>query len=176
MINEKINKALNAQINMEYASAYEYLAMSAHFLDLNLNGFAQWMRVQAQEELIHGMKIYDFLDEREGKIELTEIPTPQGTWENPLAVFEDALKNEKAVSKSIYKIVDLALEERDHATNTFMQWFVSEQVEEEASVTRVIDNLKLVGNEGNGLFLLDRDMGEREPRSPDSISEPPTSQ
>jgi len=161
IINTKITAALNAQLNMEYYSAYSYLAMSAYFLTENLNGFAHWMRVQAQEELTHGMKIYDFLDDREADIRLSTIDTPKQSWDSPLEVFEDTLAQEQKVSQSIYNIADLALSERDHATHTFLQWFITEQVEEEAIVKEVIDTLKLVGIKGNGLFLLDRDLAQR---------------
>jgi len=161
MIKEKILDLLNEQINLEYHSSYSYLAMSKYFLEHNLNGFANWMRIQAQEELIHGMKVFDFIDERDGKIQFADIKQPREEWDGPLEVFKDALANEKLVSEKIYDLVDISLSERDHATNTFLQWFVSEQVEEEATIKEVIDNLKLVGNDGNGLFLLDRDLGQR---------------
>ena len=162
MINSKIAAALNDQLNMEYHSAYSYLAMSAYFLTQNLNGFAHWMRVQAQEELAHGMKIYDFLDDREAEIRFRALDALKQNWENPLDVFEDSLAHEQKVSQSIYNIADLALSERDHATHTFLQWFIAEQVEEEAAVKELIDTLKLVGTEGNGLFLLDRDLARRD--------------
>lgn len=171
MINEKITKALNEQINLEYASAYAYLAMSSYFLAKNLNGFAHWLRVQAQEELVHGMKIYDFVSERDGQITLSDIPAPKSNWDDALAVFQDARENEKEVSTSIYNLVDLSLKEHDHATNNFLQWFVSEQVEEESAVNKVIDTLKLVGADGNGLFLVDRDLNQRVP----STAPPPQS-
>ena len=112
MINTKIAAALNEQLNMEYYSAYSYLAMSAYFLTQNLNGFAHWMRVQAQEELTHGMKIYDFLDDREADIRFSAIETPKQSWDSPLEVFEDSLAQEQKVSQSIYNIADLALSER----------------------------------------------------------------
>ena len=161
MIKDNILTSLNAQINLEYHSSYSYLAMSKYFLEQNLNGFANWMRVQAQEELVHGMKIFDFVNERDGSIQFSDIKKPRQHWDSPLNAFEDALDNEKIVSESIYNIVDLSLSERDHATNAFLQWFVSEQVEEESLIKEVIDNLKLVGNDGNGLFLLDRDLSQR---------------
>jgi len=161
MISEKMVAALSNQINLEYRAAYSYLAMSSYFLSRNFKGFANWMRVQAQEELVHGTKIFDFVDERDAQVQFADIQTPPQTWDNPLSVFENALANERKVSESIYDLVDLSLSERDHATNTFLQWFVSEQVEEEATIKEVIDNLKLVGNDGNGLFLLDRDLGQR---------------
>lgn len=162
MINSKIAAALNDQLNLEYYSAYSYLAMSAYFLTQNLNGFAHWMRVQAQEELAHGMKIYDFLDDREAEIRFRALDAPKQNWDSPLDVFEDSLAHEQKVSQSIYNIADLALSERDHATHTFLQWFIEEQVEEEAAVKELIDTLKLVGAEGNGLFLLDRDLAQRD--------------
>ena len=162
MINSKIAAALNDQLNLEYYSAYSYLAMSAYFLTQNLNGFAHWMRVQAQEELAHGMKIYDFLDDREAEIRFRALDAPKQNWDGPLDVFEDSLAHEQKVSQSIYNIADLALSERDHATHTFLQWFIEEQVEEEAAVKELIDTLKLVGAEGNGLFLLDRDLAQRD--------------
>lgn len=176
MISEKIAAVLNDQINMEYYSAYSYLAMAAYFLTLNLNGLAHWMRIQAQEELTHGMKIYDFLDNREGDICLQAIDAPQKTWKNPLEAFEDALGHEKKVSQSIYDIADFALSERDHATHTFLQWFISEQVEEEAAVKEVIDTLKLVGMEGNGLFLFDRDLAQRQFKGIQAVPEEPAAQ
>ncbi len=162
MIKTKIVAALNEQLNMEYHAAYSYLAMSAYFLTQNLNGFAHWMRVQAQEELTHGMKIYDFLDDREADIRFRAIDAPKQEWDSPLDVFEDTLAHERKVSQSIYHIAELALSERDHATHTFLQWFIAEQVEEEAAVKEVVDALKLVGLEGNGLFLLNRDLAQRQ--------------
>lgn len=162
MINSKIAAALNDQLNLEYYSAYSYLAMSAYFLTQNLNGFAHWMRVQAKEELGHGMKIYDFLDDREAEIRFQALDAPKQNWDSPLDVFEDSLAHEQKVSQSIYNLADLALSERDHATHTFLQWFIAEQVEEEAAVKELIDTLKLVGTEGNGLFLLDRDLAQRD--------------
>ncbi|MDA0709666.1 MAG: ferritin [bacterium] len=161
MIKTNILTALNAQINMEYHSSYSYLAMSKFFLEQNLNGFATWMRVQAQEELAHGMRIFDFVNERDGSIHFGEIQQPRQEWASAQEAFEEALANERNVSESIYALIDLALSERDHATNAFLQWFVSEQVEEESSIKEVIDTLKLVGKDGNGVFILDRDLAQR---------------
>jgi ferritin len=161
MVKEKIAVLLNEQINMEYGSSYGYLAMAKYFHEQNLNGFANWMRVQAQEELIHGMKIFDFMTERDGIIHFSDIKQPCQIWDSVLHAFESALANENKVSESIYGIVEMSLKERDYATNNFLQWFVAEQVEEEAMIKEVIDALKLVGTDGNGLFLLDRDFGQR---------------
>ncbi len=161
MIRENMQDALNEQINHEFYSAYVYTAMSAYFSSKNLNGFANWMRVQAQEELQHAMRVYDFLVDRDGEIELQDIKCPPKSWDSPLAAFQKAKENETELSARINDLVDLSLEVRDHATNTFLQWFVSEQVEEEAAVNEIIDTLKLVGDDGNGLFLVDRDLAQR---------------
>lgn len=161
MIGDKIERALNDQLHSEFSAAYLYLSMSAYFRSINLNGFAAWMRAQAQEELMHGMKIYDFINEREGAVALKEIDAPTAAWDSPLAAFENAYEHEKEVTAQIYELVDLSLEVRDHATNTFLQWFVTEQVEEEATASDIVHKLKLVGSDGNGLFLLDRDLGGR---------------
>ncbi|MDE2998183.1 MAG: ferritin [Gemmatimonadota bacterium] len=161
MIKETVQVALNQQLNSELYASYYYLSMSAYFHATNLTGFASWMRAQAQEELIHAMKIYDFINDREGEIALTTVAAPTRHWDDSLAAFEDAYRHEKAVTAQIYDLVDLSVEERDHATNTFLQWFVTEQVEEEATASDIVNKLKLVGNDGNGLFLLDRDLGTR---------------
>ena len=163
MLSAKIQKALNDQINAEFASAYIYLSMAACFTSVNLNGFAQWMRVQAQEEMGHGMRIYDFLNDREGEVRLKQVAAPPATWQSPLAAFENVYSHEQEVTSKIYAIVDLSLKERDHATNTAMQWFVTEQVEEEATASDIVKKLKLVGDDANGLFLMDRDLGTRVP-------------
>ena len=161
MISKKIQSALNDQLNAEFYAAYLYLGMSACFHATGLNGFSDWMRVHAQEEMMHGMKIYEFLNSRDGKVELKQIDAPPGKWSSTLAAFENALKHEKEVTAQINNLVDLAVGERDHATNVFLQWFVTEQVEEEATIGKIVAQLKLIGTDGNGLFLLDRDMGSR---------------
>ncbi|MDA0745287.1 MAG: ferritin [bacterium] len=161
MLNKKIQAALNNQLNSEFFAAYYYLSMSTYFHSINLNGFADWMRTQAQEEMTHGMKIYDFINDREGQVQLQKIDAPDATWDHPLAAFQAAYEHEKEVTTQIYNLVDRSLEERDHATNTFLQWFVTEQVEEESMASDIVNKLKLVGNDGNGLFILDRDLGLR---------------
>ncbi len=161
MITQRMQDALNGQLNLEFDGAYSYLSMSAHFHTLNLNGFANWMRVQAREELRHAMKFDDFIVDRDGEVDLQEVKAPPKKWETALDVFEDAFRQEQNVSAEIHGLVDLSLEHRDHATNTFLQWFVSEQVEEEAIISELVDTLKLVGSDGNGLFLLDRDLSQR---------------
>lgn len=161
MIDEKMQDALNRQLNAELYSAYLYLSMSAYFLSVNLGGFANWMRVQAQEELTHAMKFYDYVNERGGRVVLQAVDEPPSEWNSPLVVFEHVYQHEQKVTGMINKLVDLAVEARDHATNNFLQWFVSEQVEEEASAEEVVQRLKLVGDDPSGLFMIDRELAQR---------------
>ncbi len=161
MISKKMEKALNEQVNAELFSAYLYLSMEAYFKSLNLNGFANWMRVQTQEEVAHAMKIYGFIDERGGRIALKAIEGPQTKWDSPLAVFKDIYKHEQKVTSLINNLVNLAIEEKDHATNTFLQWFVNEQVEEEASADQVVQQLKMMEKAPGGMFMLDRELAQR---------------
>ncbi len=161
MISKKIEKALNEQVNAELFSAYLYLSMEAYFKSLNLNGFANWMRVQTQEEISHAMKIYGFIDERGGRITLKTIDGPQTKWDSPLAVFKAVYEHEQKVTGLINNLVDLAIKEKDHATNTFLQWFVNEQVEEEASADQAVQQLKMMEKAPGGMFMLDRELGQR---------------
>jgi ferritin len=162
MFKEKIIKILNKQINEELFSSYLYLSMSSYFSSNNLDGFAKWMRIQSQEENEHAMKIYEYILQRDGKVVLTTIETPKAVWKSPLEAFQDALKHEKHISSCIHKIVDLAIQEKDHPTSNFFQWFVSEQVEEEANATNVLEKLKMIGDNKGGLFMLDRELGQRQ--------------
>jgi ferritin len=161
MIKEKIQDALNKQINAELYSSYLYLSMSAYFESINLKGFASWMRVQTQEELVHAMKFYDYLIERGGKVVLSSIESPPTEWPSPLAIFENAYQHEQKVTGLINDLVDLAIAEKDHATNIILQWFVSEQVEEEASADEVVQKIKLMGDARGGIFMLDRELAQR---------------
>lgn len=161
MISEKMEEALNGQVNAELYSAYLYLSMGSYFKSLNLNGFAGWMRVQTQEEVIHAMKIYDFINERGGRVILKAIEGPPTEWDSPLAVFEAVYVHEQKVTGLINDLVDLAIKEKDHATNTFLQWFVNEQVEEESSADEVVQQLKMMENAPGGMFMLDRELGQR---------------
>jgi ferritin len=161
MIDEKMQEALNKQLNAELYSSYLYLSMSAYFQSVNLAGFANWMRVQAQEELAHALKFYDYVNERGGRVVLQPVDEPPSEWDSPLAVFEHVYEHEQKVTGLINKLVDLAVEARDHATNNFLQWFVSEQVEEEASADEVVQKLKLVGDAPGGLFMVDRELAQR---------------
>jgi ferritin len=161
MISKKLETAINEQINAELYSAYLYLSMSAYFESVNLNGFANWMRMQAQEEQMHAMKFFDYLNERGGRITLRDIKAPQSDWESPVEVFENVYSHEQKVTGMIHGLVDMAIEENDHAANNFLQWYVEEQVEEESSADEIVENLKLLGDSGNGLFMLDRELGKR---------------
>lgn len=161
MLNEKIEKALNDQSNAEMYSAYLYLAMSAYFESISLKGFANWMMVQAQEEMSHAMKFYDFINERGGRVTLQAIDAPPKEWTSPLAVFEATYEHEQKVTGLINNLVELAQEEHDHATNIFLQWFVSEQVEEEDGADEILQKIKLMGDAQGGMFLLDRELAGR---------------
>ena len=161
MISPKIEKALNEQINAEMFSAYLYLAMVAYFQDKNLSGFANWMTVQNQEETFHAMKFFRYVSERGGRVTLGAIEKPQFEWESPLAAMEAAQKHEAYITGRINSLVDLAIKEKDHATASFLGWFVDEQVEEEDNVNDVVQKLRLFGADGGGLFMMDRDLATR---------------
>ena len=163
MLTEKMQTALNGQLNAELYSSYLYLSMNAYFKSVNLDGFANWMHYQAQEELGHSMKFYDFIIQRGGKAVLSQIEAPPTEWDSPMAVFEATLAHEQKVTGLINDLVEIAHEERDHATNIFLQWFVSEQVEEEESVGGVLEQLKLMGDAKGGLFMIDRELAKRSP-------------
>ena len=165
MSNAKMFKALNDQIKFEYYSSYMYLSMSAYFADAGLPGCSHWMRMQADEELLHANKFFDFVLSRGGKVTLQGIEAPPNAWKNPLEVFQAGLKHEQFVTSRINTLMDLALSSKDHATHTFLQWFVTEQVEEEENFTDLINQLKLIKGEGHGLLLIDRDLGLRQPAS-----------
>ena len=163
MINEKIEKALNAQINKEFFSSYLYLSMSSYFESKNLTGLATWMKIQADEEHLHASKFYAYVIQKGGRAILTSIETPKSDWKSVVEVFEDTYTHEKFITASIDELVNLSLEVKDHATNNFLQWFVTEQVEEEANVTKIIDDLKMIGDNSYGIFMLDRELGTRQP-------------
>lgn len=161
MISERMQEALNGQLNAELYSSYLYLSMAAYFQGQNMGGCANWMRVQAQEEDTHAMKFYNFINERGGRVVLKTIDGPPTEWDSALAAFEAVLEHEQKVTGLINELVELALAEHDHATNIFLQWFVTEQVEEEDSANDVIQQIKMVGEAEGGLFMLDRELGQR---------------
>ncbi|NJE48475.1 ferritin [Thermococcus sp. 9N3] len=161
MLSERMLKALNEQLNKELFSAYFYLGIAAYFKEKGLDGFASWMEAQAEEELGHAMKFYDYIFNRGGTVELERIEKPKQDFESPLKAFEAVYLHEVGVTQSIFKLVDLAEEEKDRATYQFLQWFVEEQVEEEASTKAIVDKLKIIGDNPHGLFMLDRELGAR---------------
>ena len=152
---------LNRQVNAELYSSYLYLSMAAYFESINLKGFANWMKIQAQEEVIHAMKFFDYINERGGRVTLDTIKKPPAEWKSPLDVFETTYKHEVNVTKMINSLVDLAIREKDHATYNMLQWFVAEQVEEEASADAIRQQLKFIGKDGRGLLMLDRELSRR---------------
>lgn len=161
MLKKKIEDALNEQVNAEMFSAHLYLSMSSYCESINLSGAANWLRVQYQEEMVHAFKLFDFIIERGGRATLKEIDAPQAEWDSPLAAFEAAYGHEQKITALINGLVDLALAESDHATNAFLQWFVTEQVEEEASADAIVQRLRLAGDQGAGMFMIDRELGAR---------------
>lgn len=158
---QTLEQALNRQLNSELSSAYIYLAMSAHCAARNLPGFAQWMLVQAREEAGHAMKIFRYLEDRSARVALAAVPQPPGEWPSPLHVFQDVLDHERAVSRQIDALYALAVEEKDYASQAFLQWFVTEQIEEEKTASQIVETLKLAGDSRPALLLLDRELGRR---------------
>ncbi len=161
MLGKAIEKALNEQLNAELYSAYLYLSMAAWFESQNLPGMAAWMRIQHREETGHGLKFFGFVTERRGRVTLKVIEAPAKDWKSPLAAFEAALKHEQHITGRIGELVNLAIEEKDHATNAFLQWFVNEQVEEEASVDSIVQKLKMAEKSAGALLMLDHELGKR---------------
>jgi len=161
MLSKKIESELNKQINAEFYSAYLYLSMSAFLASKNLSGFSNWMKVQFEEEQYHAIKLYQYVLDRGGQVLLDTIDKPKITWENIIDVFEDVLDHERKVTGLINNLVEIAMQEKDHATVNMLQWFIEEQVEEEANVSDLLDQLKLIGGKGSGLFMLDREAKQR---------------
>jgi len=161
MLNDSIEEALNEQINAELYSEYLYLSMAAYYEDEGLPGFASWMRAQADEERAHAMRIYDFVVERDGRVRLDSIESPPGEWAGPADAFEAAYEHEVEITGMIDDLVALTREENDNAAENMLQWFVAEQVEEEATAQDVLDKLELAGDDGPGLLMLDQELGQR---------------
>ena len=160
-LSKPVQDAMNDQIQKELASAYLYLAMAAYFAEATLNGFAHWMRVQGREEMGHALKFFDYLHDRNGQVVLAAIEKPSARWASPLAAFEAARKHEEKVSASIRDIYDLAVKEKDYASQALLQWFIVEQVEEEKTGREIVDTLKLIGDNRAGLFMYDKELGRR---------------
>ncbi len=161
MICERMEKAFLEQINKELFSEYLYLSMKAYFANLNLNGFVNWMDVQVQEERAHAMGMFDYVLERGGKVELEAINKPQTSWNGPLDVFKAVLAHEQFITSSINALMDVAEETKDRAAMIFLNWYLKEQVEEEANVGNVLAQLELIGDDKNALFALDKELSTR---------------
>lgn len=163
MLSEKLLKEMNDQVKHEMFSANYYLAMSAYFMDSDLPGFAQFFRIQAQEEQMHAMKFFDFIDEVNGRVRIQAMDEPKGDFESVESVIEDALAHEQFVTKKIHSLMEIAIEEKNYPAVSFLNWFVDEQVEEEATFQELLAKIKRVGAKGHILYLLDKEMGARQP-------------
>ncbi len=163
MLEAEMEQALNDQVNAELYSSYLYLSMASYLAEENLGGFANWMRIQAQEEVVHAMKIYDYILERGGRAVMQAIEQPEIEWDSALDVAETTYEHEQKVTASINDLVDLAEELSDHATKQFLQWFVEEQVEEEDSADELVQQLKMVEGDARGLLMLDKELAQRAP-------------
>lgn len=161
MLSNKLQAELNKQMNNEFFSEFEYLSMAAYFHNMNLDGIANYFHVQAQEEHFHAMKIFHFVLDKGGKVELQQIAKPDVEFSSPVAVFTKALEHEKKVTKSINDLMDEAIKENDHAVNSFLKWYVDEQVEEEAMASKALGKMELIGGKGEGLLILDQEYAGR---------------
>lgn len=161
MLSSKLQDAFNEQMKNEFYSAYLYMAMSGYLQSEDLPGFASWMRVQALEEMTHGEKFFNFSCETGGRIHLLPIAGPQNDFSSLIEVFEVSLKHEKFVTASINNLMDLANEEKNHGAKIFLQWFVTEQIEEEASFSLILKKLQRIGDDGRGVLMLDQELGQR---------------
>ncbi|MBE9510363.1 MAG: ferritin [Bacteroidetes bacterium] len=161
MLSKRIEKELNNQVNAEYWSAYFYLSMAAYFENKNLPGFTNWMKVQYQEEISHALKFFDYINERNGRVLLKPVDAVKTEWKDEIEVFDDTFKHEQKVTGLINNLVNIALEEKDHATHNMLQWYVSEQVEEESNVNEILQQLKMLEGNKHGLLMLDRELKQR---------------
>lgn len=161
MLSENMENQLNKHINAEFYSAHLYLSMSAYFKSIDLLGFGNWMQVQFEEEMSHAMRFFEFVDRMDGRVKLTAIPAPPVEWASPVEVFEQTYKHEQGVSAGIHELVSLAIQESDHPTNNFLQWFVSEQVEEESTAKAILKKLRFVEDSKSGLLMIDQEMNSR---------------
>jgi ferritin len=165
MINKKIEEAFNKQINEEMFSFYLYLSMAAWFEAGNFKGFSHWMKTQAQEEMFHAMKFYNHILERGGSVALAPIAEPKKEWKSALNVYEEALAHEEHITACINDLLDLAVEEKDHAAQSLLRWFVDEQVEEEATASEYVEKLRMIGDHNPMLLMQDKEMEQR-PQGP----------
>ena len=176
MIGQRMEKAMNEQIMHEAGSAYLYFAMAADFHAKGLDGMAQWMKAQAQEEFGHALRFFNHINDRGGRVELLAIDKPQKEWESPRAAFEAALAHEEFITGKINDLVKVARDENDNAAEIMLQWFVTEQVEEEDSVSKVLKMLEIVGDSGHGLLMADRELGQRTAAAPAVDAEAPATE
>jgi len=160
-MNAKVEEALNEQIHAEFFSFYLYLSVSAYFTTQHLDGFAHWMRIQAQEEFGHAMKLFDYLNERGGTVSLKGLDSPQSEWSSPSDAVESVLNHERYISQRINDLVDLATSAKDHATTVVLHWYVNEQVEEESTADTLFNQVKMLEGSPHGLLMLDRELAGR---------------
>ncbi|WCN38823.1 ferritin [Aneurinibacillus uraniidurans] len=161
MMSEKLEAALNEQINFEFYSSNTYLAMAAYCASEDLDGFANFFTVQAQEENFHAMKFFHFMNAKGNRVLIDKLPAPRNEFTSVKDVFEEAYKHEQEVTKRIYNLADVALQEREHATMSFLKWFIDEQIEEEATFSSIVKKLERIGEDGNALYMLDDELGKR---------------
>ena len=165
MLSKKVEAAMNEQLAVELHSAYEYLSMSAYCESISLGGFAAWLRAQWQEELDHAMRFYTFITDRSGRVGFKAVPEPRSSYSSLLEVFETALSQEQSVTASIHNLYELCEKEKDYAAQAWLDWFATEQVEEEKTVGTIVDHLRRIGERGDALFMLDKELGQRQPGS-----------
>ncbi|MGE3166633.1 MAG: ferritin [Planctomycetota bacterium] len=161
MLSKSIEGAINDQINHEFSSAYVYLSMSAFFDRMSYPGFAHWARIQSQEEVVHAMKLFDYLNDRGGRVALKAITEPQSDFSSVVAVFEHALEQEKFVTQLIHRLYEFATTEKDYATQAALVWFINEQVEEEKASTDIVEQLRRIKDDKTALLILDRELAQR---------------
>ena len=161
MLSERLQEAINKQINNELYSAHLYLSMSAYFESLDLNGFAHWMKMQFEEETGHALKLFDYVNDRDGRVTLHAIEQPPIEFESPHSVMRSALEHERLVTSMINDLYALAIAEKDNPTHVLLEWFVTEQVEEEKTLNEINTHMDLIGNDGTGLLIMDQRLGSR---------------
>ncbi len=169
-MNAKVEQALNEQIHAEFFSFYLYLSVAAYFTEHHLDGFSHWMRIQAQEEFGHAMKLFDYLNERGGSVRLLALDAPRAEWDSPSAAVEEVLNHERSISRRINELVNLAGAEKDHATTVVLHWYVNEQVEEEATADTLYHQVKMVEGSPHGLLMIDRELAGRTVETQDTAT------
>ncbi len=164
-LTKTMQDAMNQQVAHEFSAAYLYLSMAAYFGAKSLNGFSQWMRVQAREEAVHAMKFFDFIEDRGGRVQLPALEQPRAEFGSPLEVFEYAAEHEAKVSAGIHRLYEMAQKDKDYASQAMLQWFITEQVEEEKTSTRIVETLRMIGDNASGLYMFDKELGQRQARA-----------